>query len=486
MKSLIVAREKEQAELERLVNEPTAQLLAVYGRRRTGKTFLVREYFSDMFAFKHTAVSPAELKDRGENELLLHVQLNEFAVSLQKYGSKDTSPINDWFEAFHRLEALLGSRRGKGKLVVFIDELPWLDTPRSGFLSAFEHFWNDWGAGRHNLLMVVCGSATSWMLDNLINNKGGLYGRSTCEMHIHPFTLNETEEYLHLRGVTYDRYDVTQAYMLTGGVAYYLSYFKPGLSLAQNVDDLFFSENGFLQKEFDRLFTSLFADNDRYRRVVEVLGENRYGLTREAMSEKAEIAMGGTLSNILKALVQSDLVSTYWNFGESKKTKYYKLTDMFCLFYLGFVQRNPTNNRTFWNDNQNSPRLNSWRGRAFEDVCFVHQQQIRRALGVNGVQAEVYPWHATTDGKREGAQIDMLIDRADRVMNLCEMKFTQGEFAISKDYDERLRGKISTLLERTGGKRNVQVTLVTTFGLKVNMYSSRVQKIITLKDLFQS
>jgi hypothetical protein len=305
-------------------------------------------------------------------------------------------------------------------------------------------------------------------------------------MHIHPFTLNETEEYLHLRGVTYDRYDVTQAYMLTGGVAYYLSYFKPGLSLAQNVDDLFFSENGFLQKEFDRLFTSLFADNDRYRRVVEVLGENRYGLTREAMSEKAEIAMGGTLSNILKALVQSDLVSTYWNFGESKKTQYYKLTDMFCLFYLGFVQRNPMNNRTFWNDNQNSPRLNSWRGRTFEDVCFVHQQQIRRALGVNGVQAEVYPWHATTDGKREGAQIDMLIDRADRVMNLCEMKFTQGEFAISKDYDERLRGKISTLLERTGGKRNVQVTLVTTFGLKVNMYSSRVQKIITLKDLFQS
>ncbi|MBO7464979.1 MAG: hypothetical protein J6T56_03900 [Bacteroidales bacterium] len=273
---------------------------------------------------------------------------------------------------------------------------------------------------------------------------------------------------------------------MKSGVAYYLSYFKPGLSLAQNVDDLFFSENGFLQKEFDRLFTSLFVDNDRYRRLIEVLGDNRYGLTREAMSEKAGIAMGGTLSNMLKALVQSDLVSIYWNFGESKKTQYYKLTDMFCLFYLGFVQRNPTNNRTFWNDNQNSPRLNSWRGRAFEDVCFVHQQQIRRALGVEGVQAEVYPWHATTDGKREGAQIDMLIDRADRVMNLCEMKFTQSEFAISKDYDERLRGKISTLLERTGGKRNVQVTLVTTFGLKVNMYSSRVQKIITLKDLFQS
>ena len=485
MKSLIIARKKEQAEFERLINEPTAQLLAVYGRRRTGKTFLVREYFDDKFTFKHTAVSPMELKERDDGELLYRVQLNEFAVSLRKYGSKDTSPIIDWFDAFHRLEVLLDSKRKKGKMVVFIDELPWLDTPRAGFLSAFEHFWNDWGSGKHNLLLIVCGSATSWMLDNLINNKGGLYGRSTCEMHIHPFTLKETELYFQWRGVTLDRYDMVQSYMLTGGVAYYLSYFKPGLSLAQNVDEVFFSADGFLQKEFDRLFTSLFADNNNYRRIVEVLSGNRYGLTRDTIAEKAEIAVGGTLSNMLKALVQSDLVSTYWNFGESKRTQYYKLTDMFCLFYLGFVQRNPTTNPTFWNDNQNSPRLNSWRGRAFEDVCFVHQQQVKRALGIDGVQAEIYPWHATGDAANARAQIDMLIDRADRVMNLCEMKFTQSDFTISKDYDERLREKLSVLLEMTGNKRNVQVTLVTTFGLKQNMYSSRVQRVVTLNDLFQ-
>jgi hypothetical protein len=258
MKNLIVAREKEKAELERLMNEPTAQMLAVYGRRRTGKTFLIREYFEDNFAFKHTAVSPMELKERGEGELIYRVQLNEFAASLRKYGSKDESPISDWFEAFHRLEALIDSKRKKGKLVVFIDELPWLDTPRAGFLSAFEHFCNDYVMGKHNMLLIVCGSATSWMLDNLINNKGGLYGRSTCEMHIHPFTLKDTERYLQWRGLTMDRYDVTQAYMLTGGVAYYLSYFKPGRSLAQNVDEVFFSADGFMQKEYDRLFLSLF------------------------------------------------------------------------------------------------------------------------------------------------------------------------------------------------------------------------------------
>ncbi len=485
MKDVIVAREKEQLVLEGLLNEPTAQFLAVYGRRRIGKTFLIREYFDDRFAFKHTAVSPLELRERDkEGELLYRIQLNEFAASLRKYGGKDESPIKDWFEAFHRLERLLEKKRGKGKMVVFIDELPWLDTPRANFLSAFEHFWNDWGSGRHNLLLVVCGSATSWMLDNLINNKGGLYGRTTREMHLHPFSLCETEVYLHRRGVTLDRYDVVQSYMLTGGVAYYLSYFLPGRSLAQNIDGLFFEENGFLQTEFDRLFTSLFADNDGYRRIVEVLGRNRYGLTREKVAAEADIALGGTLSKMLRALVKSDLVTTYWNFGESKKVQYYKLTDMFCLFYMGFVQRNPSNNRTFWADNQNSPKLNSWRGRAFEDVCFVHQRQIRRALGIDGVQAEVYPWHESGNGDAAGAQIDMLIDRADRVMNLCEMKFSQDDFTISKDYDERLRRKLAVLMERTGGKRNIQVTMVTTFGLKQNMYSSRVQRVVTLENLF--
>lgn len=485
MKNLIVAREKEKAVFERLVNEPTGQMLVVYGRRRIGKTFLVREYFDDQFAFKHTAVSPRELKERDkEGELLYRIQLNEFAASLRKSGSKDETPISDWFEAFHRLESLLDKRRGKGKMVVFIDELPWLDTPRANFLSAFEHFWNDWGAGKHNLLLVVCGSATSWMLDNLINNKGGLYGRTNCEMHLHPFTLLETETYLHHRGVTLDRYDVVQTYMLTGGVAYYLSYFQPGLSLAENIDTIFFAENGFMQTEYDRLFTSLFAYNTGYRRIVEVLGGNRYGLTRDALAEKVGMKTGGTLSDMLKALVKSDLVTMYWNFGESRKTLYYKLTDMFCLFYLGFVRKNPSNNRTYWYDNQNSPKLNSWRGRAFEDVCFVHQMEVKAALGISGIQAEVYPWHTTAEGNAPGAQIDMLIDRADRVLNLCEMKFLQDDFAISKDYDEQLRRKIVRLQEETSGKRNVQVTLVTTFGLKKNMYSSRVQRVVTMDGLF--
>lgn len=483
MKNLIIAREKEQAVLKGLLNEPTAQFLAVYGRRRIGKTFLIREFFESHFAFMHTAVSPLELKD-SQTELLYRVQLDEFAASLRKFGSKDESPIKDWFDAFHRLKRLLSSSKTKKKLVVFIDEMPWLDTPRAGFLSAFEHFWNGWGAGKQNLLLIVCGSATSWMLDNLVNNKGGLYGRTTREMHLHPFTLAETESYFKRRGITMYRYDIVQSYMIMGGVAYYMSYFQPGKSLAQNIDDLFFAENGFLQTEYDRLFTSLFADNDNYRKIVETLSRHRYGITRETIAKETGIAQGGTFSNMLKSLVNSDLVTTYHNFDETRRKLYYKLTDMFCLFYLGFVQKHSTHNPTYWYDNQNSPKLNSWRGLAFEDVCFRHSTQIKAALGISGVQAEVLPWHTVADGRSAGAQVDMLIDRADRVLNLCEMKFSQGDYSIDKDYDEKLRNRIVALTEKTGNKKNIQPTLITTYGLKMNLYSNRFQRVITMDKLF--
>ena len=483
MKSLIIAREKEQALLGRLLKEPTAQFLAVYGRRRIGKTFLIREYFDDTFAFRHTAVSPLEFKDKDE-KLLYRIQLQEFAHSLEKYGAALTAPLTDWADAFHKLEALLDSRKSRKKMVVFIDELPWLDTAKSGFMSAFEHFWNDWGCAKHNLLFIVCGSATTWMQDKLINNNGGLYGRTNREMHMHPFSLEETERYFKSRNITMDRYDIIQSYMIIGGVAYYMSYFEGGRSLAENIDNIFFAEGGFLQSEYDRLFTSLFGDNENYRKIVETLSTLRYGATREQISKSAGISEGGTLSTMLKSLVKSDLVSTYYNFGETKRNLYYKLTDMFCLFYLGFVGKHPTGNPHFWRDNQISPTLNRWRGIAFEDVCFVHQQQIREALGIAGVQAEIYPWKSSPDEQKPGAQIDMLIERADRVINLCEMKFTGGEFCIDKDYDAKLRNKIEALLSATKNRKNILPTLVTTYGLKQNMYSGRIQRVVTMDALF--
>jgi len=483
MKELIIARKEEQRVLQSLKNENTAQFLAVYGRRRVGKTFLIREFFEDSFSFKHTALSPLELKDINP-DALYKAQLAEFKKSLVRYGHNNDNPIADWFEAFDRLRELIESKRTRERAIVFIDEMPWLDTPRAGFISALEHFWNDYGSGKHNLLLIVCGSSTTWMLDKLIHNQGGLYGRTTKEMHIHPFTLSECEEYYKSRGIMMDRYDILQSYMILGGVAYYMSYMEKGRSLAQNIDSLFFCQGGRLEDEYNILFTSLFGENDKYQKIVEFLSKNRYGATQDEIANAVGMSRGGTLSKMIKALVKSDLVISYYDFKGSNKEAYYKLTDLFCLFYLNFVRKHPTTNQTFWQDNQNSPKLNAWRGLAFEDVCFVHQNEIRHALGIGGVHTEIYPWRneSTTAGK--GAQIDMIIDRADRVMNVCEMKFTIGEFTIDKNYAAALRNKIATVMELTRGRRNPQMTLITTYGLKDNQYSNRIQRIVTMNDLF--
>lgn len=483
MKESIIARETEIHQLDNLLEEELAQFVAVYGRRRVGKTFLIREYFNDEFTFFHTAVSPQELKDR-QCELLYRVQLDEFAKTLKMYGLEDDSPIKDWFDAFDRLWRLIQSHPSEERLVLFFDEMPWLDTPRAGFMSALEHFWNRYASGRHKLLMIAAGSATTWMLDKLINNNGGLYNRTTRDIHIHPFTLAETETYFQSRGVVMDRYDIVQAYMIVGGIPYYLSLFEKGNSLAQNIDAMFFSRGNKMEKEYGRLFQSMFADNDKYRRIVECIGKHRYGILRSKICEDLKITDGGNISEILLSLEECDLITSFYNFGESKRNKYYKLTDSFCLFYINFAAKHPTNNRTYWQDNQNLPKLSPWCGQAFEDICFSHQEQIKRALGIQGVHTEIYPWRFVSEDDTPGAQIDMLIDRADRVVNVCGMKFVQGLFSIEKDYDEKLRNKIVVITEKTGRRRNPQMTLITTYGLKNGLYSGRIQKVVKMDDLF--
>ena len=482
MKSKIVGRKEEQAVLDELYNSDESHLLAVYGRRRVGKTFLIREYFEKELTFYHTALSPKELED--QPDLLYRAQLSEFGKTLNRYGYKSDIAPKDWFDAFDRLVELLKAKSRRKRMVVFLDELPWLDTPRAGFMTAFEHFWNGWGAGQHNLLLIVCGSAMTWMLDKLINNKGGLYDRTGREIHVHPFTLAECEAYYKKKGISLDRYDIVQSYMILGGIPYYMSYFQKGKSLAQNIDSLFFGQSGRLRDEFDRLFTSLFGDNEAHRKIVSALASHRYGILRNDIIAACEMTSGGNVSDILKALEKSDLIKPYNNFGETKRNTYYRLSDPFCLFYLNFARKNPTGNPTFWQDNLNSPKLNAWRGLAFEDVCFVHQKEIRAALGIAGVQAEIYPWHSDASGSTSGAQIDMLVDRVDRVINLCEMKFCQAEYTITKDYDAKMRAKLDKLMMETGRKRNIQTVFVTTYGLKSNMYSGKVQRVITMDDLF--
>lgn len=476
----IVGRKKEQQQLEHLLESKEAEFLAVYGRRRVGKTFLIRNYFKDKFTFYHTALSPLEL----EGSELLQAQLMNFTSTLRRSGMKVETEPKSWFEAFDLLIDFLQTQPQTEKMVVFIDEMPWMDTPKSGFITAFEHFWNGWAAGQDNLLLVACGSATTWIVDRLLSNKGGLYNRVTQEMHLAPFTLKECEEYYQEHGVVMDRYDQVQCYMAIGGIPYYMSFIDSGYSLAQNIDRLLFTRNGLLTLEFNRLFGSLFSSPEPYVNIIRLLANYREGLKREDIARLLKLSSGGTLSKLLEALVVSDFVTRYQYFGKSKREVYYKLTDFYALFYIRFVENNRKMNVDFWQNNQLTPSVTAWRGLAFEDVCMVHIQQIRQALGILGVQSEASPWHYISDDKKTGAQIDLLINRSDRIVDICEMKFCVNTYRIDKKADENMRNKIQTVMDTVRGRKAIHPVIVTTYGLAKNEYSSKIQRVITLDDLF--
>lgn len=475
----MVGREQEVKELNSLYDSGRAELVAIYGRRRVGKTFLVGETFAGRITFRHAGLSPAGEDSKG----MLHAQLKHFYNSLVLHGMEPCEKPQNWLDAFLLLEKYLQKNDDGSRQLVFLDELPWLDSPRSGFLRAFEGFWNTWGCHRKNLMVIVCGSANSWVLDNLINNHGGLYGRVTYEIKLSAFTLRECEEFYLSRNVQLSRYDIAQSYMIFGGIPYYLGYIDKELSLAQNVDKLFFSRNGILKNEYDRLFDSVFTNPDAIKAIVRLLYTKNAGFTRKEIAAKLGISDGGNLTKSLKALLASDFIVKYVPFGFSLREEHYKLVDPFCQFYLHFVQNQAKSNESYWQQNVTAQPVVTWRGFAFENVCFNHVYQIKKALGISGIIASSSAWSKRGDDEN-GTQIDLLLIRNDNVINMCEIKFTSDEFAVDKAYYRVLLGRPDRIKENVSPKMTIHSTLITTFGLKRNEYSGAFTNVITLDDLF--
>lgn len=476
---MLVGRKQEIEELKNLYESEKAEFVAIYGRRRVGKTFLVKEMFQDKMTFYHSGLSPFD-KVR---KITMRDQLEAFYASLQRYGLEENSCPKSWMEAFRLLGELLDQLDNGKRQLIFIDELPWMDTSRSKFLMAFEHFWNTWGAWHDRVMLVVCGSATSWMLDNLINSKGGLYDRLTWQIKLTPFTLNECKDFFKVKNVALSTYDIVESYMILGGIPYYLNYLQRGKSLAQNIDLLFFNRNAKLISEFQRLFGSLFVNPDDYMDIVRLLAKRHTGYTRDEIASKLGMTSGGSFTKMLEALAASDFIVTYHPFGFSQKEIRYKLTDSFCLFYLRFVDGHHLSDESFWQHHQNTPQLNSWRGLAFEQVCFSHVSKIKKALGVEGVASMESAWIIRGDEEKKGSQIDMLIVRDDRVVNLCEMKFLSKAFEPKAEDEQTFRERIATLQEHLSFKQTIHLTLVTTVGLKPNAHSGVFQQIVTIDQL---
>lgn len=477
----LIGRKQETEELRELYNSDRAEFVAVYGRRRVGKTFLVDETLGRHITFRHAGLSPI---DENGKQHLMKDQLLHFYHSLLSQGMKKSHQPTSWLEAFYMLEVHLQNIDDGSRQLVFIDELPWMDTPRSKFVMALEGFWNGWACHRHNLMLVVCGSANSWMLDNLVNNHGGLYGRVTYEIRLMPFTLKECEAFFQSRGIRMSRYDIVQSYMMLGGIPFYLNYFKKGLSLAQNIDHLFYAPSAKLRDEYDRLFASVFSNPDEMKRMVACLSTRHAGYTRQEILKRTGIDDSGSATKMLRALEASNFILKYQPFGKGKREECYKLTDSFCMFYLRWVEGHKSMNPDFWMLNQTSSSVSSWRGIAFEEVCLSHIRQIKAGLGIAGVSSEQSAWSVKGDDEKEGTQIDLLINRKDNVVNMCEMKFYGEEFTVTKAYERKLAHRQILLSEMVSRRTVIHPVLITTYGLTYNEYSGAFVHTLTIDDMF--
>jgi len=471
----IIGRTKEIKQLDKIVASKKSEFVAIYGRRRVGKTFLVREYFNYTFDFQLTGLAKANTSQ----------QLTNFHAVLQRHAPTTSDSIfNNWFDGFQKLIKHLESIKEDRKKIIFLDELPWLDTPKSDFMIALEHFWNSWATNRKDIVLITCGSAASWMINKLINEHGGLHNRVTERIKIHPFDLNETEQFLKTKNNVIDRYQILQLYMVMGGIPFYLDAISPEKSAAQNIEELCFRKGAILTTEFQNLFASLFKKHVKHELIVTTLATKAKGMTRKELSQASGLSTGGGFTDILNELEESGFVTRYTSFNNKKYNSIYRLSDFYSLFYLKFIKQNTNYNEGVWINSIDAPNQRAWSGYAYEQICMAHIPQIKKALGISGVVTKTSSWKSTHS--ENGAQIDLVIDRRDRVINLCEVKYSIHTFSITKSYAENLRNKIGTFKDETSTRKSLFLTMITTYGLKKNNHSfSLVQNEITMDDLFK-
>ncbi len=471
----MIGREKEYQILRNAYDSSESQFVAVYGRRRIGKTYLIRETFNHSFSFYHSGAAKENTKG----------QLHLFRYSLIDFGHKDCPVLKTWHDAFNQLKQVIAKSKDRKK-VIFLDEAAWMDTSKSNFLSALEYFWNNWASDRKDILLIICASATSWIINKVFKNRGGLHNRITARIPLAPFTLKECEQYSHSRGFKFTKYQILNLYMVMGGVALYWTLLEKQYSVAQNIDALFFNSDAKLKGEFNELYDSLFKYPEVYKSIVVALGKQQQGMTRMELLMKTKQSDNGVFTNKLEELEECGFITKVKPFLREKKDIIYKLSDFYSIFYFKFIRENAGING-FWVKNHNQQSAKSWAGFAFERVCMQHIEQIKKAMGISAVITTEHTWRfipSVEEKERQGAQIDLLINRNDGIISICEMKWSADEYVITKQYDRELRNKAEVLQEVTKTKKAIYVTMVTTFGIKQNTYFDSVQSEVILEQLF--
>lgn len=477
MKNNLVGRKQEISILEKAYQSERAELIAIIGRRRVGKTFLIKEVYKGIIDFELTGLQAAP---KGE-------QLQNFSYQLAEFmGSR--IPIKEpknWLEAFRMLINYLKEKKTNRKQVVFFDELPWLATPKSGFLRGLSYFWNSWAVNQE-VVVVVCGSAASWMIQRVVNHKGGLHNRITKRIQLFPFNLLETEQYLRSKHINLNRYQLVQIYMAIGGIPHYLQEIESGKSAIQNINDICFSESGLLRDEFLKLYPALFDNAEKHIAIIRALAKKRQGLNRTAILKQTQLTNGGSLTRVLDELIQSGFIAAYQPFNKKKKDTLYRLTDEYSLFYLQFIEKNLGDKKEVWQRLSQTQTYKSWSGYAYENICLKHVDQIKEALRIGGVYSTASSFYKKGTSDEKGTQIDLLIDRNDQIINLFEIKFYREEVQLSKSDAQVLRDKVTVFQVATKTKKHLFLSLITTFGLNANKHSiGLIDQVLTFDDLFR-
>ena len=469
----IIGRKSEQDQLLRCAKSKMPEFMVIYGRRRVGKTFLIREVFKNDFTFYTSGVKQGTRKDK--------VAL--FHKDIVAYGGKAEKKPESWFDAFDELKDLLKGDCHRnavtGKKIVFLDEVPWMDGKKSDFRPALDRFWNMFGSAMPDLMLIVCGSATSWIIDNILKNTGGFYNRVTESLHLLPFHLGDCERLCRFCGYHFEKSEILEYYMAFGGVPFYWRNLNASLSVSQNIQSLCFEESGKFRYEYRELFRSLFSPRGRHREVVEFICKKNKGVPRDEISKSFKMS-GKQLTKTLEELEECGFLREYVEPGHIKRGKTYQVIDPFVRFSIAFLQGA---RKSSWTAYRGTPAYYAWAGNAFELACLNHVTEIKNALGIAGVETSEYAWRSKESNP--GAQIDLLIDRADGVINLLEMKYTQSPIVIDKDYRMNLLTKEDDFRRESKTRKAIRITLVASSGLSKNGYSDVIDSLVTGKDLFQ-
>ena len=472
----LIGREKEIRTLKEAMESKDSVFLAVYGRRRVGKTFLLRQTLSDRIVFSYS----------GKANITRQSQLKSFRLSLMEQGMPDCPVIKDWFTAFSCLKRLI-CLSSESKKVILLDEVAWMDNHKSDFIPALEGFWNEWCSNRNDIFLIICASATSWIIDNVFHNRGGLHNRVTMRMRLSPFTLKECEEFSIANNLSYSRKDILNLYLAIGGVAWYWTLLKKGYSVKQNISQLFFENDSPLRGEFLELYSSLFIRPEKYIDIILALGKKSSGLERQELSAECKVSNNSKLGKMLQQLEECGFIRSYIPYGKKENSVVYQLIDSFSLFHLKFLSKfkGEINSDMVLS----SSSYNTYCGLAFEKAVMNHLNELKRAMGISGINTQAYTWRSNPKKLKEGekgAQIDIVLDRADGIINIIEAKWTSnGEpYMISSLDEEDLLNKRRVFIEQTQTRKSVFLTMVTISGIKKNSHFDSIQNFFTLDDLF--